>query len=137
MKLSRRALLGTGAIGFLGAAGAAAAPSRRGALPNILVSESGIGAMTGAYHAPGDFYSHRKVNTKVQANWYTAVCQVVQERHMQGVYWWSIHFEDDPNTPPDDKTASRLDFAGRPLSEKAIRSCFGSDYAGPGTGTTS
>ncbi|MFF4314109.1 glycoside hydrolase family 113 [Streptomyces sp. NPDC001507] len=108
-----------------------------GSLPNILVSESGIGAMNGAYHAPGDFYSHRKVNTKVQANWYTAVCQVVQERHMQGVYWWSIHFEDDPNTPPDDKTASRLDFAGRPLSEKAIKTCFASDYAGPGTGTTS
>ncbi|MFF3875351.1 glycoside hydrolase family 113 [Streptomyces sp. NPDC001978] len=108
-----------------------------GSLPNILVAESGIGAMNGAYHAPGDFYSRRAVNTKVQANWYTAVCQVVQERHMQGVYWWSIHFEDDPNTAPDDKTASRLDFAGRPLSEKAIKACFASDYAGPGTGTTS
>ncbi|MGY1500374.1 glycoside hydrolase family 113 [Streptomyces sp. QTS52] len=108
-----------------------------GKLPNILVSESGIGAMNGAYHAPGDFYARRAVNPKVQANWYTAVCQVVQERQMQGVYWWSVRFDDDPNDAPDDKTASRLDFAGRPLTEKAIRTCFGSGYAGPGTKTES
>jgi hypothetical protein len=56
---------------------------------------------------------------------------------MQGVYWWSIWFDDDPNTPPDDKHASRLDFAGRPLTEKAIKSCFTSDYAGPGPDSTS
>ncbi|MET9966308.1 hypothetical protein ABZZ80_10485 [Streptomyces sp. NPDC006356] len=103
-----------------------------GDLPNITIAEAGIGAMDGAYHAPGDFYTKRAVNPEVQATWYTAVCQVVQERRMQGVYWWSIWFDDDPNTPPDDKTASRLDFAGRPQSEKAIKSCFTSDYAGPG-----
>lgn len=85
-----------------------------GPLPNITIAESGIGAMNGAYHAPGDFYTKRAVNPTVQANWYEAVCQVVQERQMSGVYWWSIYFDDDPNTKPDDKIASRLDFAGRP-----------------------
>ncbi|MEV6052821.1 hypothetical protein [Streptomyces sp. NPDC052107] len=108
-----------------------------GPLSKILVSETGIGAMNGAYHAPGDFYARRAVNPKVQANWYKAVCQVVQERKMQGIYWWSLWFDDDPNTKPDDKVASRLDFAGRPLSEAAIKSCFTSDYAGPGTAPTS
>ncbi|OIJ99165.1 glycoside hydrolase family 113 [Streptomyces colonosanans] len=108
-----------------------------GPLPNILVSETGIGAMNGAYHAPGDFYARRALNPQVQANWYNAVCQVVQDRRMQGIYWWSLWFDDDPNTEPDDKVASRMDFAGRPLSEKAIKSCFSSDYAGPGTATTS
>ncbi|MGW8802488.1 glycoside hydrolase family 113 [Streptomyces sp. NPDC055775] len=108
-----------------------------GKLPNITVAEAGIGAMDRAYQAPGDFYTKRAVNPRVQANWYTAVCQVVRERQMQGVYWWSMWFDDDPNTPPDDKTASRLDFAGRPLTEKAIKSCFTSDYAGPGTDTAS
>ncbi|KUJ51320.1 hypothetical protein PV336_20045 [Streptomyces sp. MI02-2A] len=108
-----------------------------GSLPNILVSETGIGAMNGAYHAPGDFYVKRAVNPQVQANWYNAVCQVVQDRKMQGIYWWSLWFDDDPNTKPDDKVASRLDFAGRPLSERAIKSCFTSDYAGPGTAPTS
>ncbi|MEV6112313.1 hypothetical protein AB0L59_07235 [Streptomyces sp. NPDC052109] len=108
-----------------------------GPLPKITVAEAGIGAMKGAYHAPGDFYTKRTVDPQVQANWYTAVCRVVQERKMSGVYWWSIYFDDDPNTKPDDKVASRLDFAGRPLTEKAIRACFTSDYAGPGTQTTS
>ncbi|MFF0220624.1 glycoside hydrolase family 113 [Streptomyces sp. NPDC004629] len=108
-----------------------------GTLPKITIAEAGIGAMKGAYHAPGDFYTKRAVNPRVQANWYTAVCKVVQERKMSGVYWWSIYFDDDPTTKPDDKVASRLDFAGRPLTEKAIKSCFTSDYAGPGTDTAS
>ncbi|MYT07819.1 MULTISPECIES: hypothetical protein [Streptomyces] len=108
-----------------------------GKLPKITISEAGIGAMNGAYHAPGDFYTKRAVNPTVQANWYKAVCQVVQERRMSGVYWWSIYFDTDPNAKPDDKVASRLDFAGRPLSEKAVKSCFSSGYAGPGTDTAS
>ncbi|MGX9891306.1 glycoside hydrolase family 113 [Streptomyces sp. NPDC002276] len=106
-----------------------------GPLPKITISEAGIGAMNGAYHSPGNFYAKRTVNPQVQANWYTAVCKVVQERKMSGVYWWSIYFDTDPNVKPDDKVASRLDFAGRPASEKAITSCFTSDYAGPGTTT--
>ncbi|MEU1542646.1 hypothetical protein ABZ461_31990 [Actinacidiphila glaucinigra] len=104
-----------------------------GPLPKITVAEAGIGAMDGGYRAPGDFYTKRAVNPEVQATWYTAVCKVVRERHMRGVYWWSIYFDDDPRTAPDDKVASRLDFAGRPLTEKAIKSCFTSGYAGPGT----
>ncbi|MGW1027076.1 glycoside hydrolase family 113 [Streptomyces sp. NPDC002577] len=108
-----------------------------GPLPKITIAEAGIGAMNGAYHAPGDFYTKRAVNPRVQANWYTAVCKVVQERKMSGVYWWSIYFDDDPNKKPDDKVVSRLNFAGRPLSEKAIKSCFTSDYAGPGNDSAS
>ncbi|MFI9613133.1 glycoside hydrolase family 113 [Streptomyces sp. NPDC052023] len=108
-----------------------------GPLPKITLAEAGIGAMNGAYRAPGDFYTKRTVNPEVQANWYTAVCQVVQERQMSGVYWWSVYFDDNPNDKPDDKKQSRLDFAGRPLTEKAIKSCFTSDYAGPGTDTAS
>lgn len=107
-----------------------------GALPKIVIAEAGIGAMDGAYHAPGDFYAKRTVNPRVQANWYQAVCRVVEQRRMGGVYWWSIHFQDDPATAPDDKSASRLDFAGRPASEKAIKACFTSDYAGPGKAAT-
>ncbi|CAM5469493.1 hypothetical protein SAVIM338S_03094 [Streptomyces avidinii] len=105
-----------------------------GSLPEIVISEAGIGAMTGAYHAPGDFYEQRALNTQVQANWYNAVCRVVKERKMKGVYWWSIYFDDNPLAKPAD-SASRLHFAGRPDTEKAIRDCFGSDYAlTPGSG---
>ncbi|TPQ19696.1 glycoside hydrolase family 113 [Streptomyces sporangiiformans] len=103
-----------------------------GPLPKITLAEAGIGAMNGAYDAPGDFYTKRTVNPQVQANWYTAVCRVVRERKMSGVYWWSIYFDDNPNTKPNDKKQSRLDFAGRPKTEKAVKACFTSNYAGPG-----
>lgn len=107
-----------------------------GPLPKIVFSEAGIGAMDGAYHAPGNFYTKSKVNPTVQAHWYTAVCKVVRQRKMSGVYWWSIYFDSNPFAPPP-ASASRLDFAGRPRSEQAVRSCFGSDYAGPGSASAS
>ncbi|MER7463573.1 hypothetical protein [Streptomyces sp. NPDC097981] len=102
------------------------------ALPRIVLSEAGISAMDGAYRAPGDFYAKRKANPAVQANWYKAVCEVVRERRMAGVYWWSVTFDSDPKAAPKEE-GSRLDFAGRPDTEREIRTCFGSDYAGPGT----
>ncbi|MFI5665239.1 glycoside hydrolase family 113 [Streptomyces sp. NPDC051704] len=103
----------------------------KGPLPRIVLAEAGISAMDGAYHAPGDFYARRKLNPVVQANWYKAVCQVVRERKMTGVYWWSVSFNADPKAEPKEED-SRLNFAGRPDTEREIRSCFGSDYAGPG-----
>lgn len=108
----------------------------KGPLSRIVLAEAGISAMDGAYHAPGDFYARRKLNPAVQATWYKAVCQVVRERRMTGVYWWSVSFEADPKAAPKEED-SRLNFAGRPDSEREIRSCFGSDYAGPGTDPTS
>jgi Glycoside Hydrolase Family 113 len=103
-----------------------------GPLPQIVLSESGIAAMDGAYAAPGDFSTRRRVNSEVQANWYTAVCSVVQQRHMSGVYWWSVPFARNPFAAPD-STDSRLDFAGRPQTEAVIRTCFSSSYSGPDT----
>ncbi|CAM5346275.1 hypothetical protein SAVIM338S_01141 [Streptomyces avidinii] len=103
-----------------------------GPMPKVVLAEAGIGAMDGAYGAPGDFYNKRAVNEDVQANWYQAVCKVVVDRTMEGVYWWSLNFDDDPYAAPGDRI-SRLNFAGRPKSEKAIRDCFTSPYAGPGT----
>lgn len=107
----------------------------KGPLPRIVLAEAGISAMDGAYYAPGDFYARRKLNPTVQANWYKAVCQVVRERKMTGVYWWSVTFDADPKAAPKEHD-SRLNFAGRPDSEREIRACFGSDYAGPGADST-
>jgi hypothetical protein len=100
-----------------------------GALPRIVLSEVGIPAMRGAYAAPGDFSSRSTVDPQVQANWYTAVCQVVRQRRMSGVYWWFVNFDDQLSKPSD---ASLLDFTGRTATERAVRACFGSGYAGPG-----
>ncbi|MGW6689076.1 glycoside hydrolase family 113 [Streptomyces sp. NPDC054961] len=102
-----------------------------GPMPEVVLAEAGIGAMDGAYPAPGDFSTKRAVNEDVQANWYQAVCKVVVDRTMEGVYWWSLNFDDDPYAAPAERI-SRLNFAGRPKTERAIRDCFGSAYAGPG-----
>ncbi|KPI08036.1 hypothetical protein OK074_3804 [Actinobacteria bacterium OK074] len=67
-----------------------------GTLRGITVSEAGIGAMDGAYAKPGDCTSRRTVNTHVQAAWYTAACEVVRERRMKGVYFWSLSFASTP-----------------------------------------
>lgn len=101
-----------------------------GPMPTTVVSETGIGAQNGAFEAPGDFYRYGPVNPTVQATWYTAVCQVVKQRQMAGIYWWSINFHDDPLTPPTNGN-SRLDFAGRPATEKAVRDCFSGATAPP------
>ncbi|MER5891056.1 hypothetical protein ABT160_45205 [Streptomyces sp. NPDC001941] len=108
-----------------------------GPLPRIVLSEAGIAAMDGAYKAPGDFYVKRTLNTRVQARWYEAVCEVVKERRMRGVYWWSLNFDDDPFSKPAD-SVSRLSFFGRPATEAAIRSCFTPDHpTGASTAPTS
>ncbi|UGQ09435.1 hypothetical protein LO772_21110 [Yinghuangia sp. ASG 101] len=95
-----------------------------GPMSDVVISETGIGAQNGAFAAPGDFYRYGTVNARVQATWYTAVCQVVKQRQMAGVYWWSVNFHDDPTTPPTSAN-SRLDFAARPATEQAVRGCFG------------
>ncbi|MDH6109203.1 hypothetical protein P3T36_007415 [Kitasatospora sp. MAP12-15] len=102
-----------------------------GDLSDTLLAEAGIGAENGAFQSPGDFYRFGTVNPQVQATWYTAVCQVAQQRKLGGVYWWSVNFHTDPSIPPA-ADHSRLDFAGRPLSEQAIRSCFAGSYQLPG-----
>lgn len=99
------------------------AKSRNGPLKNDVLYEAGIVAQHGAYRAPGDFYNRRRYDEQVQANWFTAVCHVVKQHHMRGVYWWALRFSTDPKEikPKDD---TRFGFANRPKTEHAIRSCF-------------
>jgi hypothetical protein len=58
------------------------------------------------------------------------VCQVVRQRRLGGVYWWSVNFHTDPSIPPADDH-SRLDFAGRTATEQAVKSCFSQSYQLP------
>jgi hypothetical protein len=98
-----------------------------GTLPRVLLSEVGIGAENGAYPTPSDFYVTRTYNPQVQANWYQAVCTVARDRDMAGLYVWSLDFNFDPYKPAP-SWVSRLDFAGRPQSERALRACFSTSY---------
>jgi hypothetical protein len=98
---------------------------KRGAAPapRTVVSEAGIAASNGAYRVPYASLPDRPLNPQVQANWYAAVCDVVHQHQMGGVYWWAVSLTDNPFAPPGPH-ASSLDFAGRPRTERAIRACF-------------
>ncbi|MFD5917571.1 hypothetical protein ACFVYP_21370 [Kitasatospora sp. NPDC058201] len=102
----------------------------KGVQPTTKLTEVGIPAQKGAYKTPGDFYTRRELNEPVQATWFTAVCQVARERKLAGVYFWSLYFGIDPTLPTTEDTP-RMDFAGRPASEKAIRDCFAQTYEVP------
>jgi hypothetical protein len=93
-----------------------------GPLRSLVLSEVAIGAEDDAYDSPGNFYVNNPYNPRVQANWYTAVCTVTGQRHMAGMYVWSLDFNANPAAPP--RSESPLDFLGRPLSEQALRACF-------------
>ncbi|MEU6234161.1 hypothetical protein [Kitasatospora sp. NPDC047058] len=102
----------------------------KGPQPATKLTEVGIPAQKGAYKTPGDFYTKRELNEPVQATWFTAVCQVAQERKLAGIYFWSLYFGIDPTLPTNQDTP-RMDFAGRPASEEAIRKCFAQTYEVP------
>jgi hypothetical protein len=93
-----------------------------GPMRSLVLSEVAIGAEEDAYDSPGNFYVNNPPDPEVQANWYTAVCTVTRQRHMAGMYVWSLDFNAIPSRPP--KSESPLDFLGRPLSQHALRSCF-------------
>ncbi|MGW6915132.1 glycoside hydrolase family 113 [Kitasatospora sp. NPDC054939] len=101
-----------------------------GPQPTTKLTEVGIPAQKGAYKTPGDFYTKRTVNEGIQATWYGAVCQVARERQVAGLYFWALQFGIDPNLPANADTP-RMDFAGRPASEEAIRTCFAQTYEVP------
>jgi hypothetical protein len=98
-----------------------------GSASRIMFSEAGIVAQNGAYRAPGDFHNRRTFNPHVQPTWYAAVCRVAQRRRAAGVYFWEVNFDTDPSQPAP-ASGARLEFAGHPLSEQAIRGCFATTY---------
>jgi hypothetical protein len=100
-----------------------------GPLRSLVLSEVAIGAEDGAYDSPGNFYVNNPPNPQVQVNWYTAVCAVTRQRHMAGMYVWSLDFNANPARPP--KSESPLDFLGRPRSEQALRACFSGTSSSP------
>jgi hypothetical protein len=96
-----------------------------GPLPRVILSEVGIAAQDGAYHAPGSSKADDSTNPLVQARWYQAACTVVHDRDMAGLYVWSLDFNSNPNQSAS-PSASPFSFAGRPQSESALRACFSS-----------
>jgi hypothetical protein len=92
----------------------------------LTLSEIGIAAVPGAYSDPGDWTGteHSVIDTRVQANWYRAVCQAVQTEHVGGgIFWWEVSFDANPAEPAEWDHTDRLTFLGRP-AQTVIKNCF-------------
>lgn len=91
----------------------------------LTLSEIGIDAVAGSYPDPAVWIGtvHSPIDTRVQANWYRAVCRAVQrERVGGGLYWWEVSFDADP-AHPGLWQSDRLTFLGRP-AQLVIKGCF-------------
>ncbi len=91
----------------------------------LILAEVGIVATAGAYPDPGAWIGTRysPIDTRVQANWYRAVCRAVQTEQIGGgIYWWEVSFDADP-AHPGEWRSDRLTFLGRP-AQRVIRKCF-------------
>jgi Glycoside Hydrolase Family 113 len=95
---------------------------RRIRLPDILVQEAGIAAQPGSYAHPQEWTGSRDWNFAVQAKWFRAMCAVVHQRHMVGIYFWDIDFNQNVRRPSPDSDPP-LSFIGRQAAG-AARNCF-------------
>lgn len=69
-----------------------------GDLSGLTISETGIVAENNAYQKPFGWKSGYPANEHVQEQWFTAACQVAQQRHVAGLYWWYLNLEAPPNS---------------------------------------
>ncbi len=92
-----------------------------------MVQEIGIAAQPGSYAHPQSWTGSRDWDFGLQARWYQAMCTVVRERHMAGLYFWDIDFNQNV-WRPSPHSDPPLSFIGR-QGALAVRSCF-ADPAG-------
>jgi hypothetical protein len=86
---------------------------------NTVIDELGIPAQNNAYLEPfAAQLPNEPLNLQIQFNWFTAYCQVIQARHLAGVYFWDLIFGENSNT-----VTQMMSFIGRP-GARAIKSCF-------------
>jgi hypothetical protein len=85
-----------------------------------ILTEVGIGAWDGAWHAP---WQHRPRNQpfdpQVQARWFTAACQGAKATGLTGIYFWTLGLLQ--NLPP---TPLHPGAWGHSVGADAIASCF-------------
>jgi hypothetical protein len=94
-----------------------------GDLSDLTFSEAGIVPEDGAYQSPYIWNSDATPDPQIQTRWYEAACQVAQQRHVAGIYWWYLNLEnaDEPaDTPVSADPMSFLDTPGAAV----IKSCF-------------
>jgi hypothetical protein len=88
----------------------------------VVVQEIGIAAQPGSYAHPQSWTGSREWDFGLQARWYQAMCAVVRERHMAGLYFWDIDFNQNV-WQPSPQSHPLLSFIGH-QGALAVRSCF-------------
>jgi hypothetical protein len=89
-----------------------------------VLSEVGIDAVAGSYADPGAWLgtTQAPIDTRIQTNWYKAVCRAVSAEQIGGVYWWEVAFDADP-ADPGPFQSDRITFLGRP-AQQVVKDCF-------------
>ncbi len=91
-------------------------------LEGIVVQEAGIAAQPGSYAHPQAWTGSPNRDLRLQARWFQAMCTVVRQRHMAGLYFWDIDFNQNVSRPHP-RSDPPLSFVGRDAAS-VVRSCF-------------
>jgi hypothetical protein len=90
-------------------------------LYHTALDEVGIRATAGAYYHPSLWGIGGTFDETVQARWFTAACDVVEQYHLRAIYFWNVNLADDPEHPP---YPSPPTFEGK-TGASSIKGCLG------------
>jgi len=91
-------------------------------LQDVVVQEAGIAAQPGSYAHPHAWTGSPDRDFLLQARWFQAMCTVVRQHHMAGLYFWDIDFNQNVSRPHP-RSDPPLSFVGRDAAS-VVRSCF-------------
>lgn len=93
-----------------------------GPLDDVVLAEVGIAAKGGAYERPWQPRVGGEIKTEIQQTWFDAICDLMWDRNLAGVYFWMINMDIDPKELVPTKE-SPMDFAGGPAAQN-MSNCF-------------
>jgi hypothetical protein len=89
----------------------------------LVLHEVGIAAENGAFQRPWAWGKDRaKINLKLQANWYQAVCNAAAKKDLAGLYFWNVRMHHNPGHE-NPQQSDKLTFVDRP-AEDVLRDCY-------------
>jgi hypothetical protein len=97
-------------------------------LRKTVLQEVGLGAVAGAYKEPAlAFPAGRQLDLTVQRNWLTAACDAAKDKHLAGIYYYTVNSTDQPSEPAVTAKYAPGSFMNR--SDGAIKACFASGWS--------
>jgi hypothetical protein len=100
--------------------------ARERSLRSLVISETGIAAVPGAYQHSGSWFgigTPTPLGRRMQERWYTALCTAARAYRIRGLYWWEINFSANPAAPAQWDRTDQFTFMGVP-AQRAVASCF-------------